>query len=189
MAPESFVDSVLLSAMRPLSVHVGRDFRFGSTPRAMSGPCSESAWVTAPRSGLTTWSPQVALPLRPTRIRSLVAAGDVVAAAALLCRRPRVAGIVHRGRGEGAQLGFPTANVMPVPYAALPADGVYAGRAILEDGIEWAAAISVGTPPTFPDARDYLEAHLVGFEGDLYDEAITLEFFDRFSQPAGLRLD
>ena len=79
---------------------------------------------------------------------------------------------------------------MPVPYAALPADGVYAGRAILEDGIEWAAAISVGTPPTFPDARDYLEAHLVDFEGDLYDQSITLEFFERLrSQQAYGSLD
>ncbi len=87
--------------------------------------------------------------------------------------------MVHRGRGEGAALGFPTANVVPVEFAALPADGVYAGRAILPDGRMWAAAISVGTPPTFPDARDYLEAHLIGFDGDLYDEPLTLLFIER----------
>ncbi len=179
MAPESFVDSVLLSAMRPLSVHVGRDFRFGSHATGDVGTLQRMGlghgFEVRPHDLVASGG----APVTSTRIRSLVAAGDVVAAAALLCRRPRVAGIVHRGRGEGAKLGFPTANVMPVPYAALPADGVYAGRAILEDGIEWAAAISVGTPPTFPDARDYLEAHLVGFEGDLYDQTITLEFFER----------
>jgi riboflavin kinase / FMN adenylyltransferase len=179
MAPESFVDSILLGAMRPLAVHVGKDFRFGA--RATGDV------ATLQRLGLGHGfevSPHdlvlsAGAPVSSTRIRSLIAAGDVVAAAALLCRKPRVAGIVHRGRGEGAGIGFPTANIVPVPYAALPANGVYAGRAILEDGIEWAAAISVGTPPTFPEARDYLEAHLVGFEGDLYDQAITLEFFEK----------
>ena len=91
---------------------------------------------------------------------------------------------MRHGRGEGARLGFPTANIAPVPFAALPADGVYAGRAILEDSIEWAAAISVGTPPSFPEARDYLEAHLVAFEGDLYDQMVTLEFFERLRDQA-----
>jgi len=69
--------------------------------------------------------------------------------------------------------------MVPDPYAALPADGVYAGRAILPDGTVAAAAISVGTPPSFPEARDYLEAYLVDFEGDLYDRPLTLEFFER----------
>lgn len=179
MAPESFVDSVLLAAMRPVAVYVGRDFRFGA--RA-TGDVS-----TLQRLGLNhnfeVWPHDLVTfegtPVTSTRIRALIASGDMAAATALLCRRPRVTGRVHRGRGEGVKLGFPTANIVPVPYAALPANGVYAGRAILEDGVEWAAAISVGTPPTFPEARDYLEAHLIDFEGDLYDETITLEFFEK----------
>ena len=67
----------------------------------------------------------------------------------------------------------------PEPYAALPGDGVYAGRVVLDEGSAWPAAISVGTPPTFPEARDYVEAHLIGFDGDLYDTSLTLEFVTR----------
>ena len=182
MVPEAFVDTVLLSAMRPVTVHVGRDFRFGV--RA-AGDVS-----TLERLGLThdfVVSPHDLVtadgePVTSTRIRRLVAHGEVVAAAALLCRKPRVFGTVHRGRGEGGRLGFPTANVVPVPYAALPANGVYAGRAILEDGVVWAAAISVGMPPTFPEARDYLEAHLIEFDGSLYEQTITLEFHERLRE-------
>ena len=70
-------------------------------------------------------------PVTSSRIRALVAAGDVEGARELLGRATAVVGRVHRGRGEGASLGFPTANVVPVEFAALPADGVYAGRAIL----------------------------------------------------------
>jgi len=179
MAPESFVDSTLLGATRPTCVHVGHDFRFGSRATGDIG--------TLQRLGLTHGFDVCPHDLvaaeggavTSTRIRALVATGDIPAAAELLGRSPRVAGTVRRGRGEGAKLGFPTANITPVPFAALPADGVYAGRAVLEDGVEWAAAISVGTPPTFPEARDYLEAHLLDFEGDLYDQTITLEFFQK----------
>lgn len=179
MPPESFVDTVLLSSMRPLGVHVGRDFRFGARAtgdvETLQRLGQNHNFEVCPHD-LVEYDGG---PVTSTRIRALVAQGDVVSASRLLCRHPRVSGSVHRGRGEGASLGFATANVTPVPFAALPADGVYAGRAILEDGIGWAAAISVGTPPTFPEARDYLEAHLVDFEGDLYDHAITLEFWEK----------
>jgi len=176
MSPEAFLDSVLAGAVRPVCVHVGRDFRFGA--RATGDV------TTMLRLGLTRGFEVVAHELiasegaavTSTRIRALVASGDVVTAAELLTRPARVSGIVHRGRGEGAALGFPTANVVPVTFAALPADGVYAGRAILENGDVWACAISVGTPPSFPEARDYLEAHLIGFDGDLYNQPIALEF-------------
>ncbi len=179
MAPESFVDSVLLSALKPASVHVGRDFRFGARAVGDVGALQRLGMTR----GFEVCSHDLVTadgaPVTSTRIRGLVAAGDVRGAAELLCYKPRVTGRVHRGRGEGVKLGFPTANIVPVPFAALPANGVYAGRAMLEDGVEWAAAISVGTPPTFPEARDYLEAHLVDFEGDLYDQTITLEFFEK----------
>ena len=179
MAPDDFVDSVLLVAMRPVTVHVGRDFRFGARATGDVSTLQRlglaHGFDVRPHELVTDGSSAVT----STRIRGLVASGDVVSAAALLCRRPRVTGTVRRGRGQGAKLGFPTANVAPVPFAALPADGVYAGRAILEDGAVRAAAISVGTPPSFPEARDYLEAHLVDFEGDLYDTTITLEFLKR----------
>jgi hypothetical protein len=115
-----------------------------------------------------------------TRIRRLVADGKIREATELLGgHHPCVSGVVHPGRGEGRKIGFPTANVVPVQYAALPSDGVYAGRAVLDDGSGWAAAISVGVPPTFPEAKDYLEAHLIEFDGDLNNQLVRLEFWER----------
>lgn len=182
MPPGSFVDAVLLAAMRPVTVHVGRDFRFGSRATGDVGTLQRlgatHGFEVCPHSLISVGGS----PVTSTRIRSLVDRGDILGATELLGHRPRVCGTVHRGRGEGTKLGFPTANITPVPYAALPADGVYAGRVSLEDGVQWAAAISVGTPPSFPEARDYLEAHLIGFEGDLYDQEVTLEFFERLRE-------
>jgi riboflavin kinase/FMN adenylyltransferase len=64
------------------------------------------------------------------------------------------------------------------PYAALPAPGVYAGR-VTVDAVPYPAAISVGASPTFPDARDDFEVHVIGFTGDLYDRSLVVEFLDR----------
>lgn len=177
--PDTFLDQVLGACCDVSTIHVGADFRFG----ARAGGDVET---------LKSWSFRLGAKVRPhillesegravtsTRIRRLVAAGDVREAAALLGRATRVSGQVHRGREQGRELGFPTANVVPVPYAALPADGVYAGRVVLADGSAHAAAVSIGVPPTFPDARDYIEAHIIGFEGDLYGARMTLEFIER----------
>lgn len=179
LSPEAFLETVLLSALTPRAVHVGRDFRFGHLAAGDT--------ATLERFGTAHGFDVIAhdlvtiedAPVTSTRIRALVAAGEVAEATQLLGGRPCVTGTVHRGRGEGTALGVPTANVVPVEFAALPGDGVYAGRAILDDGSKYAAAISVGTPPMFPQAKDYLEAHLLGFAGDLYDQPVTLEFWER----------
>lgn len=173
---ERFLDEVIGAAARVQAIHVGRDFRFGAD-------------ASGDLDTLYVWGVEHGAEVRPhdlvsvngstvtsTRIRRLVASGDVVDAAALLGRPTRVGGVVHKGMERGRELGFPTANIVPDPFSALPADGVYAGSAELPDGRSFAAAISVGTPPSFADARDYLEAHLVSFDGDLYDTHLTLSF-------------
>ena len=122
MCPEEFFDSVLLTAVNPVAVHVGGDFRFG---------CRAEGDVATLRRlgaehGLEVCPHDLVLsdgePVTSSRIRALVAEGDVIAASQLLGRATAVVGEVHRGRGEGASLGFATANVVPVEFAALPAE-------------------------------------------------------------------
>lgn len=177
-APLVFLDEVLLGSMTPLAVVVGYDFRFGHR--------AEGDVDVLVRYGADHGFSVVAhelvrddgYPVSSTRIRALVGAGDVVEAARLLGRPHRVKGKVRRGRGEGAGLDAPTANLIVAPYAALPADGVYAGRATL-DGVAYRAAISVGVPPSFPKATDVFEVHLIDFEGDLYGRTLTVDFLER----------
>ncbi len=176
MSAESFLDEVLAPSGELIGIHVGENFRFGA--RATGDLDTLYVWGVEHNVDV---KPHSLLevdggPVTSTRIRALVADGDVTGAASLLGRPTRVTGTVHRGRGEGAQLGFPTANVDPVPYAAIPANGVYAGRALLGDGRSYHAAIVVGRPPSFPAATDFLEVHLIGFEGDLYGAVISVEF-------------
>ena len=114
-----------------------------------------------------------------TYVRTLVAAGDMVGAAQALTREHRVEGVVVRGDQRGRELGYPTANLSPVPHAAVPADGVYAGRLVRGDGTRLPAAISIGTNPTFDGQERRIEAYVLDFAGDLYGEAIGLDFTAR----------
>ncbi len=178
ITPSEFFSDVLLALVDPVAIVVGEDFHFGHRAQ---GNVETLAVLAKPRGVDVVPHALVAQDggaVTSTRIRGLVAAGEMEAAAELLGRPHRVSGTVVRGRGEGSSIGVPTANVDPVVYAALPQAGVYAGRAIVGDR-QWPAAISVGRPPTFSDATDVLEVHLIGFEGDLYGAPLTVEFLAR----------
>ncbi len=188
---EEFVERHVLALMNPTAVVVGCDFRFGA---GASGDVGTLQAIGRDKGFEVVAYELVRAegsPVTSTRIRAAVARGEVAVAARLLGRRHRVAGLVGRGRGEGLAMGAPTVNVAPDAYAAVPADGVYAGVVRVGAG-EYPAGISVGAPPTFPEARDRLEAHLIGFRGDLYGERVTIEFAERlrdqrvFETPEGL---
>ena len=92
-----------------------------------------------------------------------------------------VEGLVVRGEQRGRLIGYPTANVETPTGVRLPADGVYAGLASGPpgSGLHRAAAISVGTNPTFDGQHRTVEAHLLDFDGDLYDSVLTVRFLRR----------
>jgi len=176
--PEQFIEEILLASFPLVAVEVGKDFHFG---------CKASGDVTTlAEYGRTHGFPVVAhdllqvedAPITSTRIRTAIARGDVNEARLLLGRPHRLDGDVVTGRGEGAAMGVPTANLSVDSACAIPADGVYAGLAVI-DGARYAAGISMGVPPTFPAARDRVEAHLLGYSGDLRGKRISLEFIQR----------
>lgn len=112
-------------------------------------------------------------------VARLLDQGDVRGAAALLGRHHEMRGVVEPGDQRGRTIGFPTANVgMPVSFV-IPAEAVYAGLLIAEDGIVRPTAISLGRRPTFyPDGLTLLEAHVIDFQGDLYGQHVAIRFVD-----------
>jgi len=109
-----------------------------------------------------------------SRIRALVAEGRVDQAHAMLGRPYRIHGEVIRGAGRGRTLGYPTANVGRTD-TLLPSEGIYAGRAWVDDS-PWPAAISIGPNPTFDETALKVEVYLIEFEGDLYEKVIEVDF-------------
>jgi len=120
------------------------------------------------------------IPLRSSAIRAALAEGRVVDAAAMLGRPYALSGTVSAGDRRGRDLGFPTANLAADAGAGVPLDGVYAAWAAI-DGVRHAAAVSIGTRPTFhePGGATTIEAFLLDFQGDLYGKKMRLEFAER----------
>ena len=123
-----------------------------------------------------------------TRIRTLVREGQIDEANALLGHPVIASSIVVKGDQRGRLLGFPTANLLPEPHKLLPADGVYAARVHLGNGVErdemhenrvYNSVVNIGVRPTFGGHKRIVEAHLLDVDVDLYDQRITLDFITR----------
>jgi riboflavin kinase/FMN adenylyltransferase len=114
-----------------------------------------------------------------TAVRRMVGGGDLTGAAKLLGRPYVVVGKVEHGAGRGRTIGIPTANLGGVPAnKLLPPDGVYAARVETRTG-RYGGMLNQGGKPTFGDGRRSIEVHLFGFEGDLYDEWVKVEWVRR----------
>jgi riboflavin kinase/FMN adenylyltransferase len=182
LAPSEFVHAVLVERLHAAEVVVGDNFRFGHGAAGDVGLLRELGG----RWGFTvSGAPLLAedgTAFSSTYIRACVAAGDVSTAARALGRAHRIEGVVVRGDQRGRLLGFPTANVEPThPFAAVPADGVYAARIVRGRGstVALPAAVSVGTNPTFEGSQRRVEAFVLDFDGDLYGEHLGVEFVRR----------
>jgi riboflavin kinase/FMN adenylyltransferase len=181
--PEEFIQSILLDRLRVRAVIVGDDFRFG---RDRAGNL-ELLRTFGERFGFAVRVvPPVfvnGVPARSTTIRQMLSGGEVAEAARLLGRPYSLSGTVVHGKQLGRTLGFPTANLAAAPNLLIPSEGIYAGRAHLpRTGETFRAAISIGTNPTVtPDnPLRTVEAYLMdGFDRDLYDRPLTIEFLHR----------
>ncbi|MBR5705988.1 MAG: bifunctional riboflavin kinase/FAD synthetase [Bacteroidaceae bacterium] len=132
------------------------------------------------------------VPVSSSRIRRELVAGNVKAANAMLGYRYTISGTVIHGMQNGRKMGFPTANLGPYcEFMQIPADGVYSALAKV-DGETWPAMLNIGFRPTFEGKARTIEAHLLGFERDIYFHELTLEFVDflrperRFDSPEEL---
>lgn len=162
------------------SIAVGRNFRFGYGGEGTAGMLREAGrqrGIEVEIPGLVTSSD--GKPVSSTRVRRLIAQGDIADANALLGRTHCLDGVVIHGDGRGAGLGIPTANIAVSGHAAIPGRGVYAGR-VTVGGATWSAAINVGMAPTFRDAHDIrIEALLIDYPGDdLYDMRASVTFLE-----------
>ena len=192
LSPEGFTHTVLVEHLHAAAVVVGENFTYGHLAAGdVASLTREGRRFGFAVEGLglqTASATDVAddgeVTISSTYIRACVSAGDMRSAARALGRPHRVDGVVVRGDRRGRELGYPTANVESPKFTAVPADGVYAGRLVLQDphgrsGESFPAAISVGTNPTFQGTRRTVEAFLLDWSGDLYGEHVGIEFVER----------
>ncbi len=183
--PEEFVKAVFLDALGARVVVVGEDTRFGvrnsgtvETLRELGAALGFEVIALQDIGEGGRWS--------SSRIRQMLAAGDVQGAASVLGRPHRVDGIVVHGDHRGRLLGYPTANLGEPVEGMVPADGVYAGWLTRLDLPPEAvdrvlpAAISIGTNPTFAGVGRRVEGYVLDrTDLELYGERIAYEFVSR----------
>ena len=181
---ETFAQQILVDCLQARAVIVGADFHFGKgrrgnveTLKVVGDECGYEV-VGLPLVKQLTGEGEV---ISSTSIRSALTDGDVEKAHRLLGRPFEVRGVVTPGDRRGRTIGFATANLPTTPDLQVPADGVYAAWYIREDGTQYPAAVNIGKRPTFYDYADrsLIEAHLIGFRGDLYGEIAKVRFVHR----------
>ena len=187
--PDEFVDRVLVKGLSCRAVTVGGNFTFGRRAAGTPDTLRELGAERGITVNVVDLMESDGETVSSTRIRRLLAESDVAGAAELLGRPHRVCGPVIHGAGRGGRdLGYPTANLNLTEYTAVPADGVYAGWfTVMDDGPlegsivpgrRYAAAVSVGTNPTFGDAARSVEAFVLDEVADLYGRIAAVDFVD-----------
>ncbi len=163
------VDKLAASVMvEGPNFHFGRD-RQGNI-QVLQQWCAEQG-IGLSEMPLTEAGAQV---VSSTRVRELVARGQLMAANALLLEPYRITGQVVSGAQRGRTIGFPTANLAGIEVL-LPAIGVYAGRVLGLESEPLAAAIHLGPNPTFAEDEPKVEVHLPDWNGSLYGQQLTVE--------------
>jgi len=179
-SPERFAEEILFRRIGAKELVIGYDHGFG---RDRSGD-AETLEAVGARLGFAVdvVGPVEAdaSPISSTRIREAVTEGRVGEAARGLGRPYALRGVVVRGDGRGARLGFPTANLTGFGTdKLLPASGVYAVTAWSRRHGSLPGALHLGPRPTFPGATPSVEVHLLDVDLDLYGERLRIDFIDR----------
>ena len=187
LTPAEYMDDVLVSALGAKHVLVGENFTFG---RDAAGTATDMAQL-GEKAGVDVTIVKLLgkgeVRICSTAIRDHLSGGDVALATDFMGRPFSVIAPIERGAGRGGkELGYPTANQYASDTSAVPADGVYAGwLTIIDDGeiegdmqpgVRYPAAISVGTNPTFGDARRSVESFVLDRDADLYGRMARVEF-------------
>lgn len=190
LTPAEYMDDVLVSTLGAKHVLVGENFTFG---RDAAGTATDMAQL-GERAGVDVTIVKLLgegeVRICSTAIRDHLSGGDVALATDFMGRPFSVIAPIERGAGRGGrELGYPTANQYASDTSAVPADGVYAGwLTIIDDGeidgdmepgVRYPAAISVGTNPTFGDARRSVESFVLDRDADLYGRMARVEFVEK----------
>jgi riboflavin kinase/FMN adenylyltransferase len=187
MSPRDFVKTVIVDGLHAAAVVVGTNFNFGYRASGNVDQLRELGRGYGYEVIAVSLVGDAGGNVSATKVREALTAGNVEQVRELLGHPYRADGVVVHGEQRGRELGFPTANLRMPDNAAIPADGVYAGRVIRLDRDGHAVdgpplgvgAMSVGTNPTFDGRFRSVEGYVLDFDGNLYGDQLGMEFWYR----------
>lgn len=183
LTAREFFDLLLRDTMGAKALVEGPNFFFGHNREGNVERLGEFAAEVGMTLDVVTPTEDAGELISSSRVRQLIGqSGEVAAAAGMLTAPYRIRGIVTHGAGRGTKIGFPTANLEGID-TLLPAPGVYAGVGRLVGRNEprgvWPAAINIGPNPTFGEATNKVEAHLIDCDQSIYGRPLEVDFLDR----------
>ena len=182
MTPEEFVEEMLVRTFHAKKVVCGFNYRFG---KGNIGDTALLGKILSDYGISLKVVPEVKLhdkTVSSSAIREALALGNITVANEMLGRPYFVKGNVKHGKSLGHVLGFPTVNLDLEEGREIPKYGVYFGKCTLFDKT-YPVAISIGVRPTVENVlKPRLEAHIIGFEGDLYGKEIKIEFIEKIRE-------
>jgi riboflavin kinase / FMN adenylyltransferase len=195
LEPEDFFAKVMVQSLKCKAIAEGANFHFGRKRRGDVVMLTQLCAASDIEFSLLTAQKEDGDWISSTRVRKEIEVGNLLQANRLLIEPYRISGIVRQGDQRGRTLGFPTANLEKIPMLC-PPPGVYCGRLAsvqssqdqkiinashgdVGSAIGFPVAINIGPNPTFGVNKTKVEAHIIGFEGDIYGYEIAIELLDR----------
>ncbi|GGZ31832.1 riboflavin biosynthesis protein [Echinicola pacifica] len=178
LSSEEFIQRVIIDKLQTKKLVIGYDHRFGKNREGSFEhlKANQKRYGFAIEEILREDVDHVAI--SSTKIREALSLGKVEEAHEFLGRDYELSGLVIKGQQIGRSIDFPTANIhVPDSYKLIPGDGAYAVR-IVVDSSEYYGMLNIGNRPTVDGVKRTVEAHLFGFEGNLYDKQIKVYFKD-----------
>jgi len=177
LTADAFFQQILIERLGVAAIVEGPNFRFGKDRLGDIELLNELCLSNRVQLSIASGQSDDGEWISSSRIRALIAQGEMGSANRLLVEPYRLTGVVGRGAARGRKIGFPTANLEQVPVL-IPNHGVYVGRVFL-DGRFYSAAINIGPNPTFSEAASKIEVHIIDFDGNLYGQSLDVEILEQ----------
>lgn len=176
LSPEDYVKNILIDKLNIATIWVGYDFNFGRNRSGNVRNLIEMGELWGFKTRVLSPQRNDGIVISSTKIRELILTGNTQEANHYLNRVHIITGSVVSGDERGRSLGYPTINI-DVQEGLIPANGIYSS--IIEiDSRHYPAATYIGRRPTFGDPSFRVEAHIIGFSGNLYHQRISVGFLN-----------
>ncbi|MDX9853167.1 MAG: bifunctional riboflavin kinase/FAD synthetase [Tenuifilaceae bacterium] len=177
---EDFIKNILVDELKAKHIVVGFNHHFGKGGKGdfnLLNQLAHKYGYTTEQVGATQLN---GLDVSSTKIRNYLDDGNLDVANQMLGYNYSITGTIEGGQQIGRSIGFPTANINPIdPHKILPKLGVYAVW-VTYNGIKYPAMLNIGIRPTIGNnLKLTVEAHIIGFNQNIYNQEITIEFVKR----------
>ena len=178
LSPEDFVKKILIDQLNIQKIIIGHDHRFGKNRAAGIDDLIELGYKYNFEVEQISVQEIDDIAVSSTKIRNAIIDGNISLANNYLGYNYQLTGNVINGKKLGRTIGFPTANIyVSENYKLIPKNGVYVVKSFIQNKTVF-GLMNIGIKPTFEENKLTIEVYFIDFEGDLYNQNLTIEILE-----------